>query len=545
MNRDLDVELYNEYLSGNTSAFDKLYIKYKDKIQYFIYNIVKDYQNAEDITQEVFIYVFQNRLKEGYSFKYYIYLTAKSKAINYINVENRRTELKEQYYLKEHEKLESDVLENIIKSEDRKEILKAINMLDDKYKNAIYLIKIEGLSYKETAKILNISIQNVKNLVHRGKKELRKILIKKGFENMNKVSKTLIIMICSIIILSGFVYATVKIYENIKRNATIIPTFSSEISGVNIDSDITETNTNKVWIGTFNLVWNEFMDNIIGGKVEFENGFSKLADDLNKQSFTKEMLNENSYYIKVGKISQSLRVEIENNLKEKFNTSSEVLNDLEWDSSDNEYLIYSMLYKNFTFENPFNKFTGTFGDSEEKVQYFGLNSSTLEESFEQVTALFYNSENDFAVKIDTKEGEELLLYRTDTVTSFDSTYSELIEKSSKYTGRKEIVRKKDELKVPFIEVKTDINYDELCNKKIKGTNGIVIKQAIQTVEFNLDNYGGNVKSEALIEYYQYLDMEEPRRFNFNDKFVLFLKEKDKEKPYFALLVDNTDILVKV
>lgn len=42
-----------------------------------------------------------------------------------------------------------------------------------------------------------------------------------------------------------------------------------------------------------NLVWNEFMDNIIGGKVEFENVFSKLADDLNKQSFTKEMLNEN------------------------------------------------------------------------------------------------------------------------------------------------------------------------------------------------------------------------------------------------------------
>ena len=32
------------------------------KITYFIYNIVKDYQKAEDITQEVFIYVLQKRI---------------------------------------------------------------------------------------------------------------------------------------------------------------------------------------------------------------------------------------------------------------------------------------------------------------------------------------------------------------------------------------------------------------------------------------------------------------------------------------------------
>lgn len=39
-------------------------------------------------------------------------------------------------------------------------------------------------------------------------------------------------------------------------------------------------------------------------------------------------------------------------------------------------------------------------------------------------------------------------------------------------------------------------------------------------------------------------LEEPRYFNFTDTFVLYLKEKDKYKPYFALLVDNTGILKK-
>ena len=52
MEKDLDIKLYNEYLDGNKEAFELLYNKYKEKIQYFIYNIVKDYQKAEDITQD-------------------------------------------------------------------------------------------------------------------------------------------------------------------------------------------------------------------------------------------------------------------------------------------------------------------------------------------------------------------------------------------------------------------------------------------------------------------------------------------------------------
>ena len=34
-----------------------------------------------------------------------------------------------------------------------------------------------------------------------------------------------------------------------------------------------------------------------------------------------------------------------------------------------------------------------------------------------------------------------------------------------------------------------------------------------------------------------------RKFIYNDDFILYLKEEDKEKPYFALKVDNTDVLV--
>lgn len=257
MKKDLDIKLYNEYLDGNKEAFELLYNKYKEKIQYFIYNIVKDYQKAEDITQDTFVYVMQNKIKEGYTFKYYIYLVAKSRAYNYINTEKKRTEINETYVLHEFNSIEQDVADIVTKNEKQKEIINAINMLEDRYKNTIYLTQIEKLTYKETAQILGESVQNVRNLIHRGKKELRKILIKKGFDEMNKVSKVIIAILCISILLAGGVYATAKIVESFSGKAKMAPTFTSKISSID---------TNKVWCGTFNLVWNDFMNDVIGGK---------------------------------------------------------------------------------------------------------------------------------------------------------------------------------------------------------------------------------------------------------------------------------------
>ena len=152
--KDLDLELYNKYMNGEKEAFETLYNKYKNKIQYFTFNIVKNYEKAEDITQEVFIYILQNKVRENCSFKYYIYLVARSRAYNYINQEKRRTEINEKYSLLDSEEIQKDVSDLLEKQEREKELTEAINMLDDKYKNTIYLTKIEGLSYKETAEIL-------------------------------------------------------------------------------------------------------------------------------------------------------------------------------------------------------------------------------------------------------------------------------------------------------------------------------------------------------------------------------------------------------
>lgn len=79
----------------------------------------------------------QNKMKENVSFKYYIYMVAKSRAINHIKVEKRRTEIAEEYLYNFAEDVEKDVLEFITKEETKKEIIEAIELLDEKYKSRI------------------------------------------------------------------------------------------------------------------------------------------------------------------------------------------------------------------------------------------------------------------------------------------------------------------------------------------------------------------------------------------------------------------------
>lgn len=520
MEKDLDKELYNNYLNGEKEAFEFLYNKYKKRIEYFIFNIVKDYQKAEDITQESFIYIMQNKMKENVSFKYYIYMVAKSRAINYINVEKRRNEISEKYLYNSIDSAEKDVLEFIVEEENKKEIMNAIEQLDEKYRNAIYLVNIEKLSYKETAEILGQTLQNTKNLVHRGKKELRKILLKKGFDEMNKFSKVFIISIATIVILSGIVYATSVIYNNyIKNNTnhkvTMNPSYQSTLN---------ENTINNLWIGTLDLAWKDLKEKLGMDKIEIEGENPQIVNDLNKSTFSKEMLDSNDY---------------------KINVERTVTNGYKIDATLNKELNFLEIFDNFS-----NDYNWTFGDNNEFIKYFGINNASSEELNKNIEVLFYNKisnensfSNDMAIKLKTKEGDEIILYRTDDQKSFDEYYNDIQVKANQYTGKKEF-SKKDELRIPYIRINGMISYDELYDKEIKNSDGLCIYDVIQNVNFSLNEKGCNLSSKATMVT-EYLSASlETKYCYFNDTFIVFMKEQNCDKPYFALKVDNTDILEK-
>ena len=514
MERDLDKKLYNDYLNGEKQAFEYLYNKYKNRIKYFIFNIVKDYEKAEDLTQETFIYIMKNKIRENSSFKYYIYLVAKSKAYNEINVEKRRNEINEQYILNDNERTDEDILEIITREETKKELLIAIEELDDKYKNAIYLVNIEGLSYEETSKILGQTLQNTKTLVHRGKKQLRKILLKKGFDRMNKVSKVVIILIVATVALSGIVYAVTQIYKQFST-LTMNPTYQSTLD---------ENTINNLWVGTLDLAWKDLEEKLGKDKIELGGENLQIANDLNSSTFTKEMLDSEDYNI---------------------NVERTLINGYKIDATLNKELHFLESFDNFSDD-----YAWKFGDGDEFIKYFGINNASSEKMNKNVEILFYNRmqdtpwlSNDFAIKLKTKEGDEIILYRTDDKKSFDEYYQDIKNKSNTYKEDTNF-SEKDELRVPYIKINGMISYNELYGKEIKNSNGLYIYEVIQNVNFSLNEKGCNLssKSTMVTEYLEFSN--EPRYCFFQDTFILFMQEANSENPYFALKVDNSDILEK-
>lgn len=296
----------------------------------------------------------------------------------------------------------------------------------------------------------------------------------------------------------------------------------------------------RLWVGIFQLVWNDFMDKIIHSPVRFREGNPILVTELNKRSFTVNDISEKSYYKYTGKVKKDTKKQIAKAIRKKFKESSDILDKLDLTPRSDLFVIYAMLKKDFEFVHAFDVLgRSAFGDST-MAEFFGIGKDSDKNLGKGVEVLFYNDPSDYAVKLSTVGEDEVFLYKNGSNKAFNLIYSDMNKKRSAYNGEKTF-RKIDELKIPNISLFEEKVFEELTNRRVMGTN-LVISQAIETIKFNMDNKGVKLKSEAAMTVMttSLVPPEElvPRYFYFDDTFVIFLKEKEKRKPYFALRVND-------
>ena len=314
----------------------------------------------------------------------------------------------------------------------------------------------------------------------------------------------------------------------------VVPTMKSE-----------STAPNRIWVGTFQIVWNEFMSNIVKGPIKFIGFDSKMANDLNEKSFKTSDISDDAYYTKYGLMTPETRREIEKALLKKFNEKSDILHLFNWAKNSTDVIIYAMLKKDFKFLEAFDKLTPqAFGkNSKVAVDYFGINEDSDKKLYKNIEVMFYNSTEDFAVKLFTKDNDVVMLYRTDDDKTFDKYYSDMRRKSQFYFKNRKFT-KDDRLKVPSINLYQKTSFPELEGHSIKGSD-YVIGETIETIDFKMDNEGVKLKSEAaIIAKCSLVPPSRGRHFMFTDNFVLFLAEKGKRTPYYAMKISDVDAINK-
>ena len=171
-----EVECVNKIRLGNSAAFEELFNLYCQQLINFSRNYVKDKQIAENVVQDVFVSVWQNRtnLDPNKMIKAYLFTAVKNnslKHLRHLNIENKGIE--------ENLPFKSDD-ERPDKKLDEKEIeLKihqAINELPEKCMEIFKMNRFENLKYTEIAAILDISIKTVETQMGRALKKLRERL---------------------------------------------------------------------------------------------------------------------------------------------------------------------------------------------------------------------------------------------------------------------------------------------------------------------------------------------------------------------------------
>lgn len=328
-----------------------------------------------------------------------------------------------------------------------------------------------------------------------------------------------------------------EIYNNTtKSDIKEKETFNTEVVTTTLTLE-DEIQDDTIWCGTFQLIWNDLKNDLAKQDIVFTPQL-KVVENLNKETFRVNDLSDKYFYKKIGTPSISLKKEIEQAIKDKFNEKSDILNDFEWENRDpKDYFLYAMLKKEFQFEKAFEELdNGKFTDYE-NVSYFGIKkSSESEELRNQVKVLYYNSKDDFAIKLITKQEDEVILCKNPKGNTFNEIYKNITTQESKYKGNKNF-QEGELLKVPNIKMNEKTEFTEIQNKSFLFSNGdsYHIEKALQTIQFELDKTGGKIKSEAgmMVKYESAIMIDEIREFAIDDTFAIFLIEKGKDKPYFA------------
>lgn len=173
-----DEELIGAIGKSDYVSYNKLFERYYGRLCRYVYGLLMDKNDTEDVVQELFLNLWKNRkqieIKENVSG--YLYKMAKHLALNHLRSRkqyNDLSETPEQPALSyEDTRLESE--------EFRQALYGCIDRLPDRCREVLLLHRLKGLKQKEISEKLDISVKTIKNQIWSSLQKLKRCLELKG-----------------------------------------------------------------------------------------------------------------------------------------------------------------------------------------------------------------------------------------------------------------------------------------------------------------------------------------------------------------------------
>jgi RNA polymerase sigma-70 factor, ECF subfamily len=178
-------KLMMEIASGNMNAFESLVESYQNQAVRFCYGQLNDYHLAEDVSQEAFLRLYKSaqRYQPQNNFKAFFYKIMINLCRNAFKKQASKPISLNQlgFDIPNHKPIGSCSSQTMEFEESQQLARLVIDKLPKKYREVITLRELEELSYTEIAQMLQVSINQVKILLYRGRQQLNTILnVKRG-----------------------------------------------------------------------------------------------------------------------------------------------------------------------------------------------------------------------------------------------------------------------------------------------------------------------------------------------------------------------------
>jgi RNA polymerase sigma-70 factor, ECF subfamily len=182
-----DRELVAIAVAGFDGSFEELVRRYQRPISAYVYRMVGNYESALDLTQEIFIKVYNSlsRYRAEFKFSTWIYKIAHNAAVDHL----RRSSTREQSLVAGTEgdsydlPIESASLtpeQESERKERRGEIESVVRALPANYRELIILRHSQDLSYEEIVEVTGLPLGTVKNRLFRAREMMRQQFVDKG-----------------------------------------------------------------------------------------------------------------------------------------------------------------------------------------------------------------------------------------------------------------------------------------------------------------------------------------------------------------------------